>query len=541
MTGHSRDANAVFQTGFTFHQQGNLTEAEDIYSSVLLMAPDHFDAAHLLGMIFLQTGRTERGVDQISWAVGLNPAFASAHSNLAVGLMTLGRLDEALASLERAIELDGRFADAHYNRGKVLHDLQRPGEAIISYDRAIALDPAYAAAHLNRGDALRICGRVDEALASCDQAIALAPDLAEAHNNRASALHELMRLDEALISYERAISLKADCAEAHTNRAFALLLAGRYEEGWRALEWRWRGGYQKDGDRGFSQPLWLGEPLGERTLLLHAEQGLGDTLQFCRYVPLITGGAKIVLEAQPALVRLMRSLPGDAQVVASGDPLPPFDLHCPLLSLPLALGTQLDMIPANTPYLSADLAGATRWRGRLAGLEGLKVGIVWAGESRKGVAGLAAIDARRSITLAAMARLGEVTGVSLVSLQKGEPARQAADPPTGMALVDHTAELTDFADTAALIDGLDLVISVDTSVVHLAGAMGKPVWLLNRYDTCWRWLIGRDDSPWYPSLRQFRQPAPGDWASVIEKVRHALATLAAAGRGRQAPEHGATG
>ena len=537
MTGPSQDANVLFQTGFTHHQQGNLAEAEDIYNSVLLTAPDHFDAAHLLGMIFLQTGRTGRGVDQVSRAIVLRPTFASAHSNLAVGLMTLGRLDEALASLDRAIELDGGFADAHYNRGKVLHDLQRPGEAIISYDRAIALHPAHVAAHLNRGDALRICGRLDEALASCDQAIALAPGLAEAHNNRASVLHELMRLDEALVSYDRAIALKADCAEAHTNRAFALLLAGRYEEGWRELEWRWKGGYQKDGDRGFSQPLWRGEAIAERTLLLHAEQGLGDTLQFCRYAPLITGRGTIVLEVQPALVRLMRSLPGDARVVACGDPLPPFDLHCPLLSLPLALGTRLEMIPANIPYLSADPGRAAGWRRRLAGLDGLRVGIVWAGESRKGVAGLAAIDARRSITLAAMAPLSQVTGVSFVSLQKGEPAGQAADPPAGMTLFDRTADLTDFADTAALIDGLDLVISVDTSVAHLAGAMGRPVWLLNRHDTCWRWLMGRDDSPWHPSLRQFRQPAPGDWRSVIETVRDSLGTLVAASRANA----GATG
>ena len=272
----------------------------------------------------------------------------------------------------------------------------------------------------------------------------------------------------------------------------------------------------------------------DRTLLLHAEQGLGDTLQFCRYVPLIAAGAKTVLEVQAPLVRLLSRLPGVASIVAQGACLPPFDAHCPLLSLPGALGTTLDTIPAATAYLAADPALAAEWSERLAGLAGLRVGIVWAGSARDDPE-LAAVDARRSISLEALAPLAGAPGVSFISLQKGEPAAQASRPPLGMALADFTADLDDFEDTAALVANLDLVISVDTAVVHLAGALGKPVWLLNRFDTCWRWLLNRDDSPWYPTLRQFRQSSPGDWTSVIAAVRKALETAGSAARARRQP------
>jgi hypothetical protein len=342
-----------------------------------------------------------------------------------------------------------------------------------------------------------------------------------------AALHDIRRTGEAEASYREALRLKQDFADAHVNLGYALLLAGRYEEGWREHEWRWRGRHLRAGARGFTAPLWCGDPIGTRTLLLHSEQGLGDTLQFCRYAALIEPGARVVLEVPPPLTRLMASLPGDALIVAHGEPLPAFDLHCPLLSLPLAFGTTLEKIPAGVPYLAADLGAAAEWRRWLAALPGLRVGLVWAGGARRESPDLAAVDARRSMSLATMAPLGEIDGVSFVSLQKGPPALQATSPPTGLSLVDPTSHLEDFADTAALVDGLDLVISVDTSVAHLAGAMGKPVWLLNRFDTCWRWLQDRDDSPWYPTLRQFRQREPGDWKAVMLAVRAALEVEAA--------------
>jgi hypothetical protein len=307
----------------------------------------------------------------------------------------------------------------------------------------------------------------------------------------------------------------------------ALLLSGRFEEGWKEYEWRWKTKMWSSGAREFSAPLWSGEAIGDRTILLHAEQGIGDTLQFCRYAPLIARGTRIILEVQAPLVRLLSRLPGVMQIVARGDNLPPFDVHCPLMSLPLAFGTTLDTIPAATPYLSAAAVLAADWQERLAGLDGLRVGLLWAGAQRLNFPAGATVDRRRSVTLKALAPLGEVSGASFVSLQKDGPAAQAADPPHGLVLHDFTADLHDFEDTAALIVNLDLVISVDTAVAHLAGALGKPVWLLNRFDTCWRWLLNRDDSPWYPTLRQFRQPRSGDWNSPVCAARDALQRLVA--------------
>lgn len=347
------------------------------------------------------------------------------------------------------------------------------------------------------------------------------------YNNLGGALSDLGRPAEALACYDRALAIRPDDVSAHFGRSRPLLLRGEYAEGWREFEWRRRGGTAEAIKlRGFAQPQWQGEDVAGKTLLLHAEQGFGDTLQFCRYASLVGATARVILEVQPPLVRLCSSLAGVAQVVARGEPPPAFDLHCPLMSLPLAVGTTLDTIPSEVPYLAADPELVAGWRERLAGLDGLQVGLVWAGSLRPEPE-LSAIDRRRSITLAMMAPLGEASGVSFISLQKREPGAQSANAELGLALHDFTANLQDFADTAALIEALDLVISVDTSVAHLAGALGKPIWLLNRFDTCWRWLLDRDDSPWYPQLRQFRQPRPGDWNSALHAARDALQRRAA--------------
>jgi hypothetical protein len=268
--------------------------------------------------------------------------------------------------------------------------------------------------------------------------------------------------------------------------------------------------------RDFARPRWHGETTG--TVLLHAEQGFGDTIQFCRYAPLVRDlGPRVVLEVQPALVRLIRRLDDRVTVIGRGDALPSFDQYCPLMSLPLALQTP---IPAAAGYFHADPAAVARWRDRLSELPGRKIGLVWAGSPRHHAPDLRAADRRRSIALRQLAPLAGVPGITFVSLQKGEAATQ--EPPHGMSLIDVTHELTDFDDTAALVHALDLVISVDTAMVHLAGALGVPVWVLNRFDTCWRWLLGRADSPWYESVTLFRQPAFGDWASVIETIAAAL-------------------
>jgi Flp pilus assembly protein TadD len=534
-----------------------------------LVRPDLSDAHSNLGHLLYTRGQPAEAEESCREALRLRPDYPEAHTNLGNALHALGRAAEAEASHREALRLRPEYPEAHYNLGIALHALGRPAEAEVNYREALRLRPEYPEAYTNLGNALHALGRPAEAEASCREALRLRPDTPEAHNNLGYALQALGRPAEAEASYRAALQLRPNYPEAHNNLgtvlnalgrpveaeascrealhlrpdapeahftlAYALLLAGRLEAGWKEYEWRWQTTQLSGRARDFLAPLWDGAAIDDRTILLHAEQGFGDTLQFCRYVPLVASGARIVLEVQAPLVRLLSRLPGITAIVAHGDGLPPFDVHCPLLSLPGAFGTTLDTIPAATPYLSADAALAANWHQRLTGLGGLRIGLVWAGSRRLNRPEEAAFDRRRSIALDAMAPFCETSGVSFVSLQKDQLAAQAAYPPQGMTLHDFTAELYDFADTAALIANLDLVISVDTSVAHLAGALGKPVWLLNRFDTCWRWLLNRDDSPWYPTLRQFRQPAPGDWDSVICEVRDALRRLAAGDRDQLRP------
>jgi Flp pilus assembly protein TadD len=469
----------------------------------------------------------------------LQPDFVDALNNRGNALAGLDRPAEALTSFERALALQPAFAQAWNNRACVLRDLARPADALASCDQAIALQPAYADAWSNRANALSDLNRPDEAQSSYLRALELAPAFADAWNNLGLTLVDLNRHDEALQSYDRALAIDPDFAEAHWNRALCLLQLGRFDEGWREYEWRWQRHRIAASQRHFDAPLWLGQfPLEGKTILLHAEQGLGDTLQFCRYASLAAAaGAKVVFEVPAELKRLLAGLEGVAQWVdedrPEAQPLPPFDCHAPLLSLPLAFGTNLASVPAPEPYLHADEQDAQRWAKRLASHDSgtdsdrlgrpLKVGLVWAGGHRAHVAELRKTDARRSIALDPLKPLFDVPGVQFYSLQKGPPAQQLSDSPELAArIVDYTNELTDFADTAALLNNLDLVITVDTAVAHLAGAMGKPVWIMNRFDTCWRWLLERNDSPWYASARLFRQPALGDWQSVVAAVREAL-------------------
>jgi tetratricopeptide (TPR) repeat protein len=541
---------------------GRLDEALAAYAMALALAPDFLDALNNRAILHGRAGRPAEALQDYDRALAIDPAVAFLHNNRAEALRALGRFDEALAGWDRAVALDPGSVEALYNRANLLADLRRREAAARDYEAAIALNPAYVQALLNfgnllvdlgrqaealalydrvlalqgdlapalsnRANALRMLGRYDEALESCDAAIRLDPAYPDPLLNRAGVKFELGRVRDAVADYEACLSLKPDMAEAGFTGGMAHLSLGDYERGWELYEarLRMRGASQFVAERNVPQPYWRGQtPLQGKTLLLFSEQGLGDTLQFCRYVPLMHPGAKIVLEVEQPSLRLLSRLPGVTTILARGDELPPFDLQCPLMSLPRAFRTTLDSIPADTPYLFADDAAVAVWRARLAGLDGLRVGLVWAGQSRPEPT-LAALDRRRSVSLARMAPLGEVPGVHWISLQKGEPAAESKNPPQGMVLHDFTEELDDFDDTAALIANLDLVITIDSAVVHLAGALGKPVWLLNRFDTCWRWLLGRDDSLWYPTLRQFRQPRPGDWDSVILRIREALQRLA---------------
>jgi Flp pilus assembly protein TadD len=524
--------------GSALYALGRPEAAAASYRAAIRLQPDYAEAHNNLGNALCALGRPAEAEVRHREALRLRPDYAAAYSDLSRTLYELGRRAEAEASSRQALRLRPHYVEAYHNLGNALRDLDRPDEAEASYREALRLRPALPETRNNLGNLMCDLGRLAEAEACYREAIRLRPEFVDAHIGQGVVLRCMGRLAEAAASYRAAIRLQPDNPEPYNNLAYALLAAGRYEEGWQEYEWRWKTRHLSGGVRDFPVAQWGGEALGGRVILAHAEQGFGDTLQFCRYVPLI-GGGRVVLEVQPPLARLLSGLPNIAAIVARGDRLPPFDLHCPLLSLPRAFGTTLASIPAGVPYLAADAARAASWRGRLAGLGGLRVGLVWAGGRRANVRPeVVAADHRRSVALRAMGPLGDIPGVHLFSLQKGEPAAQFTDRPPGMTLHDFTAELDDFADTAALVEALDLVISVDTAVAHLAGALGKPVWLLNRFDSDWRWLLDRDDSPWYPTLRQFRQPAPGDWRSVIACVHDALRRLAAGDRDQLRPRHG---
>ena len=489
------------QRAVAFHQRGRLLEAERLYEAILEVHPQHFDALHLLGVIAAQTHRPERALLLIEKAISLNAASALSHYNRGLALKALGRFEEALASYGRAAELDSRFATAWFERGFALTELGEPRTALASYDRAIAIKNDYAEAHYNRALLLRILGQFDAALDGFDRAIAARPGY----------------------------------ARAYTSRGTTRLLCGDLEGGWKDFEWRWRDETHTKEWRRFPQPQWSGqEPLSGRSILLHGEQGLGDTLHFCRYARLVAErGATVVLEVPAPLVRLLATLEGVAQVVARGTPLPECDYHCSLMSLPFAFKTTLSTIPARIPYLRSDAAKLRQWRARLGESTKLKVGLVWAGGFRPDQPECWAENLRRNIPLKKLAALRH-PDIEFYGLQKGQPAESEltalAPGWDGPSINDLAPFLIDFADTAAVLENLDLLISVDTATAHLAGALGRRVWILNRYDNCWRWLLDRSDSPWYPTARLYRQEAAGDWDGVVRNVRDDLFRLSVPAR-----------
>jgi tetratricopeptide (TPR) repeat protein len=412
--------------------------------------------------------------------------------------------------------------DPEYLRGAAFLAQGNLEAALVSWQQVQAAHPESAAAHTNVGALCNRLGRFDEALARCDQAVRLEPRLVEALNNRGAALRALGRLEEALTSFDTALHIKPEYADAHLGRAYTLLLAGRLAEGWAELEWRCRCPDFGQPSAPGPQPTWDGSPLRGRTLLLRAEQGLGDTLQFNRFAPLIRqqcGPGQIVVEAQPSLLPLLRSCPGVDQVIPQGGMRPLFHVHAFLLSLPGLLGTRLDSIPASVPYLAVEERLAAHWHTVLGSLPGFKIGIVWQGQSGN------LMDRVRSVALAEFAPLAELEGVHLIGLQVGPGNEQLTGslfPVTDLgARFDHVS----FADVAAVVRNVDLVITVDTALAHLAGALAKPVWLALAFSPDWRWLLGREDTPWYPTMRLFRQSRPGDWAGVFVRMREVLRPL----------------
>jgi hypothetical protein len=421
----------------------------------------------------------------------------------------------ALELYERAIAIDPSSSEAHYQRGNALRNLGDLGAAVASYDRAGELRGDFAQAFCNRGAALHGLGLVDQALSSYDRAIAIDPGDAMAHYNRALLMQDCCRWAEALASYDRAVSIDPQFADAQFNRALALLFCGDFEQGWRGHEWRWRVAERLGigQPRQFEQPLWLGkEPIEGKRLLLHSEAGLGDTLQFCRYAPLAAArGAIVLLEVQAPLAGLLSRLQGVCEVAARGAALPPFDCHCPMMSLPLAFETTLATIPAAPGYLRADAHKVARWRSRLAALEGPRVGLAWSGNAAN------AIDARRSIRLADLTR-HLPSGVQYFCTQRDVRAEDRATLAQNPWIHYLNDDAGDFDDAAALCDCMDLIVSVDTSIAHLCGALGRPTWILLPFQPDWRWMRDRGDSPWYPTVTLYRQSAAGDWESVLARL-----------------------
>jgi tetratricopeptide (TPR) repeat protein len=532
------------------HRQGQLREAEKIYARVLKAAPDNFDALNLLGAIKLQQGQFGEARRLFSAAVKTDPRVAMVWCHLGQAEYALKRPAEALQCFDKALALAPDDADILYQHANALLSLERTHDALAElqivlarkpqhfearlnnglaqaklgftegaladFEAALALAPQHPVAHYNRGVALIKLGRYTEAVAANDRAIAAAPQHGGAWLNRGKALAQLRRLDEAIASYGEVLALRKDYADAHFNQALALLTIGDYRRGFAEYEWRWRRtGMPPQQSRG--RPLWLGEySLAGKTILLHAEQGLGDTIQFARYVPLVAAqGAKVLLEVQPELNSLLSRLEGAAAVVARGQTPPPLDLHCPLGSLPLALKTELQTVPAPTSYLSADEAHLQKWSARLHQIPSPRVAIAWSGNPAHDN------DRNRSVPFGALAPLFR-TGANLISIQRDLRSEDAERLAAETRLTHVGGELDDFSDTAAVLALCDLVISVDTAPVHLAGAMGRPVWVLVPFAPDWRWTLDGESTPWYPSARLFRQESPDDWHAVIARVAAAL-------------------
>jgi tetratricopeptide (TPR) repeat protein len=542
---------ALNNLGTTLRALGEPAQAEPLLRRALALRPDSPELHNNLGLVLRDLGREAAALVAFADALAQNPEFFEARRSLAGTLVTAGRHAEAASCLQTLVAQQPQDIPARLALAAALRESGAAEAALAQADAALALAPDSEPAQQARGECLRKLGRAEEAEALFRALVQARPQDPDAWNDLGNPLRELGRLDDSAACYRRALALRGnfpeahanlgnvlkdlgrveaaraslaaalrqrpDYAEAHFNLATLHLLAGEWEPGWRAWEWRFRC-YKTPPA---TLPRWDGAPLAGRTLLVQGEQGLGDTIQFARLATLAAVDGPVVLQVDRSLLRLFTTLAGVTAVVAADAPPPPAALHCPLMSLPLALRITPAALPAAVPYLHAAPAAAAAWRARVASLPGMRVGLVWAGNPAY------PNDRHRSMPLAALAPLA-LPGVQLVSLQKHAAGAPAPSPPTSMVLHDWTDELSDFSDTAALMAALDLVISVDTAAVHLAGALGRPVWLLNRFDTCWRWMLGRDDSPWYPTLRQFRQPSPGDWDSPVCQARAALAQLVAA-------------
>jgi tetratricopeptide (TPR) repeat protein len=572
-------AEAHNNLGIVLSQQGKLTEAFHCYQQALRINPNYAEAHSNLGLVLGSLGKLAEAISCHQRALAINPAFAGAQNNLhqawtarerltqemanyqlsrgymldsaaayndlGLVLKSQGRLTEAIASFQEALQHRPDFAEAHNNLGVTFKERGNTAEATASLRQALALKPGLVEASNNLGTILESMGNLDEASAYYHQALRGRPDFAEVHNNLGVVLNkqgkhqealdhyhralqlkpdygdahhnlgtvlvDLGRLSEGVASYERALKLKPDYVEAHLGRAQAWLQMGDFERGWPEFEWRWR--RKEFPPRPFAQPLWDGSPLAGRTILLHAEQGFGDTLQFIRFTPLVKQrGGHVIVECQDVLLPLLATGPGIDRIVARESALPPFDTHAPLVSLPRILRTTLAAVPAEVPYLAADPGSLERWRPAVGSDQAFKIGIAWQGNPGH------SNDRNRSVPLVHFEPLAQVDGVRLLSLQKGPGSEQLAGAAERFAVTDLASQFQTFQDTAGVLKNLDLVVTVDSAVAHCAGALGVPVWVLLPFAADWRWLLHREDNPWYPTMRLFRQKEPCQWAEVFARI-----------------------
>jgi tetratricopeptide (TPR) repeat protein len=506
-----QNADAQLNLGNVLMELDRCGDALVSYERAIALKPDLAEAHYNRGNAESRLGRPQDAIRSYDHAIALRPGFAEAHHLKANMLEKLERLTDALTSYDRALARKPDFAESYNNRGNVLHRLGRLAESVESFTRAVRLKPGYALAWSNRASALKDMSRLEEALESCDQAIAFAPGLAAAHYARGNVLKGLKRLEDALQSFDRAIEIQPDFAEAHWNKAVSTLLMGDFERGWRLYE-------QRETHGAAAGSSWTGsESINGKTLFVTAEQGYGDTIQFCRYALLAAErGAKVTLAVQEALLGLLRDLDPSITIIGVGAAPPAFDYQISLLSMPLAFATRADTVPAKVPYLRADPDRISRWKERL-GADGFKIGISWQGA----VGG--EVDIGRSFPARHFETLAAIPGVRLISLQKNAGMEQLRDLPAGMKVETFGDELDPgpdaFVDTAAVMENLDLVVTSDTAVAHLAGALGRPTWVALSHVPDWRWMLDRDDSPWYPTMKLFRQAERNNWPGVFDAMR----------------------
>lgn len=510
-------AEALYNLGNALMGKGQADQAVLCYRSALHIRPTYAEANVNLGSALVALKKYKDAVAAYRQALLLEADLPEIHNNLCAALLKLGRYEEAFTAIRRALDLRPDYAEAHHNLGSVLAANRHFDEAIVAFRRAIDLQPFYPQAHGNLGNALREIGRADEAVAACHHALEQDPNSSEAHNNLASAFLETGRFDDAESSFCRAFELAPECDDARVNHAMLLLLRGDFERGWPQYEARLR--LSPTSARDFPQPVWDGSPLEGRRILIHAEQGFGDAIHFIRYAPLLAErGGEVIVECRSALADLFRTVAGVREVVGQGDPLPPFDVHVPMLSQPLLFQTRRATIPKNIPYLLVDPARREIWKKRLGDKRArLRIGLCSTGSPQNRRTRV------RDISLGQLRPILEVEGIDFFNLQPSSPTEASTQSSRAEAgLIDHTKEIRDFADTAAFMAELDLIITVDTAVAHLAGALGRPVWTLLPLIPDWRWGLEGADTPWYPTMQLFRQTTAGDWDSVVHRVAGAL-------------------